>query len=75
MECLLSFIEINQYQNYLIENDTNNELTEQQIHSVKLENEVGFASNIPISEIKARFITVPTSFNFNHTHYIRVHLS
>lgn len=54
MECLLSFIEIKQYQNYLIENDTNNILTEEQINNVKLENEIGFASNIPMSEIVER---------------------
>ena len=51
MECLLSFIEMSQYQNYLIENDTENRLTEDEINMVKSENQIGFATNIPISEI------------------------
>ena len=51
MECMLSFIEMSQYQNYLIQNDSEQAINSEIITKVRARSENGFAKNIPISEI------------------------
>ena len=51
MECMLAFIEMSQFQNYLIQNDREQAITQEVATRIKAENVMGFAKNIPVSEI------------------------
>ena len=51
---MLSFIEMSQFQNYLIENDNEQRISPDVIAKIRLGNDMEFAKNIPISEIVER---------------------
>ena len=50
MECMLFFIEVTQFQNYLIQNDEDSKIDNNIMTSISLGDAI-FAENIPISEI------------------------